>query len=106
MHPRGDAMIKKHKIIVDGQNLEEEDFTTEVAGSMGALATTNLYSVGNLRTRLQQKYQMIAQLQSQLKETKINISQEINKGLEQARVSDIQEIQILRTSLNEVNMKI
>ena len=53
MHPRGDAMIKKHKIIVDGQNLEEEDFATKVAGSMGALATTNLYSIGNLRTRLQ-----------------------------------------------------
>ena len=106
MHPRGDAMIKKHKIIVDGQNLEEEDFATEAAGSMGALETTNLYFVGNLRTSLQQKDQMIAQLQSQLKETKRSISLEINKGLERARTSDIHEIQILRTSLNEVNMKI
>jgi hypothetical protein len=49
---------------------------------------------------------MIAQLQSQLKETKRSISQEINKGLERAKTSDIQEIQILRTRLNEANMKI
>ena len=62
-------MIKKHNIIVDGQNIEEGDFATEIVGTMGAFATTNLYSVGNLRTRLQQKDQMIAQLQSQLKET-------------------------------------
>jgi hypothetical protein len=74
MHPRGDMMIKKHKIIVDGQKLEEGEFATEIAGTMGALASTNLYSVGNLRTMLQQKDQMIAQLQSQLKETERSIS--------------------------------
>jgi hypothetical protein len=82
MHPRGDMMIKKHKIIVDGQKLEEGEFATEIAGTMGALASANLYFVGNLRTMLQQKDQMIAQLQSQLKETERSISQEINKGLE------------------------
>jgi hypothetical protein len=106
MHLRGDTMIKKHKIIVDGQNLEEGEFATEIAGTMRAFASTNLHSVSSLRIRLQQKDQMIAQLQSQLKETKRSISLEINKGLERAKTSDIQEIQILRTSLNEVNMKI
>jgi hypothetical protein len=49
---------------------------------------------------------MIAQLQSQLKETKRNISQEIKKGIEQARVSEIHEIQMLKARLNEMNMKI
>jgi hypothetical protein len=53
MHPRGDMMIKKHKIIVDGQKLEEGEFATEIAGTMGALASANLYYVGNLRTMLQ-----------------------------------------------------
>ena len=46
-------MIKKHKIIVYGQKLEEGEFTIEIAGTMGALVSTNLYSVGNLRTMLQ-----------------------------------------------------
>ena len=48
MHPRGNMMIKKHKIIVDGQKLEEGEFSTEIAGTMGALASTNLYSVGSV----------------------------------------------------------
>ena len=55
---------------------------------------------------LQQKDQMIAQLQSQLKETERSISQEINKGLERARFNDIQEIQKLKASLDEENLKI
>ena len=33
-------MVKKHKVFLDGHNLEEEDFATEIAGSMGAMATT------------------------------------------------------------------
>jgi hypothetical protein len=52
MHPRGNMMVKKHKIIVDGQKLEEGEFATEISGTMGTLASTNLYSVGNLRTML------------------------------------------------------
>ena len=82
MHRRGDMMIKKHKIIIDGKKLKEGEFTTEIAGTMGALASENLYYAGNLRTMLQQKDQMIAQLQNQLKEIEISISREINKGLE------------------------
>jgi hypothetical protein len=106
MHPRGGMMIKKHKIIVDGQKLEEGEFATEIAGRMGAFASTNLHSVSNLRTMLQQKDQMIAQLQNQLKEIERSISWEINKGLEQARFNDIQEIQKLKASVNEANLKI
>jgi len=52
MHLREGTMVKKHRVLIDGQNLEEEDFTTEVAGSMGALAMTNLFSVDSLKTRL------------------------------------------------------
>jgi hypothetical protein len=60
MHPRGDMMIKKHKIIVDGQKLEEGEFATKIPSTMGALASTNLYSMSKLRTMLQQKYPMIS----------------------------------------------
>jgi hypothetical protein len=52
MHIRGDMMIRKNKIIVDVQKLEEGEFAIEITGTMGALASTNLYSVGNLRTML------------------------------------------------------
>jgi hypothetical protein len=45
-------MVKKHNILLDGQNLEDEDFATEVAGSLGYFATYNLFSVDNLKERL------------------------------------------------------
>jgi hypothetical protein len=92
MHQREGAMVKKHRVLIDGQNLEEEDFATEVAGSMGALATTNLFTVDSMRTRLKQSNNMIVQLQNQLKNTEKNIREEINKGLEQARAVDKKEI--------------
>jgi hypothetical protein len=55
IYPRGDMMIKKHKIIIDGQKLKEGEFATEIAGTIGALTSTNLYSVGSLTTTLEQK---------------------------------------------------
>jgi len=99
-------MVKKHRVIIDGQKLKEGEFTKEIAGTMGDLASTNLYSVGNLTTMLEQKDQMIAQLQGQLKETERNISWGIKMGLEQAILNDIQEIQKMKASLEEANQKI
>ena len=78
-------MVKKHRAIIDGQKLKEGEFTSEIAGTMGVLASANLYTMGSLTTMLEQKDQMIAQLQGQLKETERNISWGIKKGLEQAR---------------------
>jgi hypothetical protein len=54
---------------LDGQNLEEEDFATEVAGSLGDFATANLFSVDNLKEKLKQKNQVISQLQNQIRTT-------------------------------------
>jgi hypothetical protein len=106
MHQRENAMVKKHKIIIDGQNLEEEDFATEVAGSMGALATTNQFTVENMKARLRQRNLMIAKLQGQLKENEKRIEEGINKGLDQARAGDKQEIQSLKTSLSEMEERV
>ena len=102
MHLQEGKMVKKNRILVDGQNLEEEDFATEVAGSLGDFSMANLFSVDNLKSRLQQKNQMIAKLQSQIKNTDKNIRDEINKGLEQAKAVDKQEIQLLKFSLDEM----
>ena len=98
-------MVKKHRVLVDGKNLEEGYFATEVASSMGALATTNVFTVDNMRTRLKQSNHRIVQLQNQLKDTEKNVKEEINKGLDQARVVDKQEIQSLKSSLDEMNKK-
>jgi hypothetical protein len=43
MHKREGNIVKKIKVLIDRQNLEEEDFATKVAGSMGAMATKNFF---------------------------------------------------------------
>ena len=49
---REGGMVKKHRVLLDGKNLEEGYFATKVEGSMGALVTTNLFIIDNMRTRL------------------------------------------------------
>jgi hypothetical protein len=45
IHPRGEGSIKKHRVIIDGKKLKDGEFATELAGTMGAIASTNTYSV-------------------------------------------------------------
>jgi ABC-type phosphate transport system auxiliary subunit len=89
-------------VLLDGQTLDEEDFATDVAGSLGDFATTNQFSVSNLKEKLKQKDMMISQLQNQVKTVEKNVMSDINKGFEQIRANDRQEIQQLKTSLDEV----
>jgi peptidoglycan hydrolase CwlO-like protein len=58
-----------------------------------------------MRARLEQSNHRITQLQDQLKDTEKNIKEEINKILEQARATDKQKIQSLKTILDEMNEK-
>jgi hypothetical protein len=93
------ASIKKHRVLLDGQNVEEEDFSTEVVGSLGDFAKANLFSVDNMKEKLKQKNQVIIQLQNQIRTIEKNVKDEVNKGLEHARASDKKEIQLLKFSL-------
>ena len=52
MHLKEGTMVKKHRVLLDGKNLEDEYFATEVACSLGAFSMTNLFSVDNLKVRL------------------------------------------------------
>jgi hypothetical protein len=78
MHKKEGNMVKKHKVLIDGHNLEEEDFATEIAGSMGAMATTNFFTMGNMRMRIKKSDNMIAQLQDQLKKAEeVHVAQQV-----------------------------
>jgi chromosome segregation ATPase len=101
LHPVGEKMIKKHKIIIDGKKLNEGEFSIEIAGTMGAIALANMYSIGNLTMMLEKKDREILQLQDILKENEKMIGWGIQKGLEQARLKDIQDIQKLNENLTE-----
>ena len=49
---------------------------------------------------------MISQLQNQIRNTEKNVREEVNKGIEQARANDKQEIQQLKTSLDEMHRNV
>jgi hypothetical protein len=68
--------------------LEEEEFTDEVAGTLGAYATTNQYSVGTLKARLKQKNLLIDKLEARVATTEVNFRDEAKKGIEQSRETD------------------
>jgi polyhydroxyalkanoate synthesis regulator phasin len=59
-----------------------------------------------MRTRIKKSNHIISQLQDQLKNVEKNIRDEVNKILEQARAVERQEIQSLKTSLDEMNQRI
>jgi hypothetical protein len=105
-HSVGNKMVKRHKVIIDGKKLHDNAFATELAGSMGAIASANMYSVENLINTIEQKSQEITQLQSSLKENEKKIAWGIKKGLEQARVKDIQDIQQSNKNLEEAKQMI
>jgi ABC-type phosphate transport system auxiliary subunit len=93
-------------VLIDGESLEEVDFAEEVAGSLGAFATANQFSVGNLKERLKKKDLQISQLHNQMKTVEKNFRSEVNKGFEQIRASDKQEIQKLKSNLKEMHRDI
>jgi hypothetical protein len=100
------SMVKNHKVLIDGQNLEEEDFAADIVGSMGAMATAKFFTMGNMRMRIKKSNNMIAQLQDQLKNVEKNIREEVSKSLEQTRVVERLEIQSLKSSLDKMNQRI
>jgi hypothetical protein len=56
MDMREGVMVKKHKVLFDGKNLEEEDFSIEVAVSLGDFAMTILFSIDKSTTRSNKEY--------------------------------------------------
>ena len=104
-HQKEGTIVKRHRVLLYGKTLEEEDFATEVAGSLGAFATANQFSVSNLKEKLKQKDMLIGQLQNQMKTVEKNVRSEINKDFEKIRANDRQEIQQLKSGLDEMQKK-
>jgi chromosome segregation ATPase len=96
--------ISQQKPLLKG--LEEENFVDEIAGTLGAYATANQYSVGTLRSRLKHKDRLINKLQSRLSESEMNARNEAYKELKQAREVNRQEIEKLKTNLEQMQQSI
>jgi len=62
-HQKDGATVKRHRVLYDGQALDETEFAMEMDGSLGYFATTNPCSVGNLAKKLKQSNLLVRQLQ-------------------------------------------
>jgi type II secretory pathway component PulC len=100
---RDGATVKKNRVLLDGQALEEEDFATDVVGSLGDFATTNQFSVSNLKEKLKKKHLLVSQLHEKLKTIEQEVRSDMNKCFEQIIFFDVQEILQLKSSLDEMN---
>jgi hypothetical protein len=106
LYQKEGIVAKRQRMIFDGQGLEESELTKEMVGSLGAFATTNQWSVENPTEQLKQRNLLISQLQNQIRTTEKNVKDKVNKGIEQARASDKQEIQLLKSSLDEMHKNV
>jgi hypothetical protein len=102
VHHREGVPVKRHRVMCDRQSQEEKYFTTYVANSLGAFATTNQFSVGNVKEKLKKKDMLVNPLREQVKTMEQGVRREMNKGFEQIRAHDRQEIQHLKISLEEM----
>jgi hypothetical protein len=64
-HQREGSTVKIHRVLYDGQALEEVEFAMEVAGTLGPFSAANQCSVGNLKEKLKHKDLLVKQLQNQ-----------------------------------------
>jgi hypothetical protein len=61
-YQEGESTTKKYKIITDGKDNKNEQFTTEIAGTLGAYASANQFSVGLLKNQLKKKIDSLGHL--------------------------------------------
>jgi ABC-type phosphate transport system auxiliary subunit len=73
-----------------------------MAGSLGAFATTNQCSVENLAEQLKQRNLLVRKLQDQMMTMEQDVRNQMNKDFEQVRACDRQQIQQLKTNLDEL----
>jgi hypothetical protein len=52
LYQEAGTVSKKFKILTDGRNMKKEEFTTQIAGTLGDFTTVNQYSVGTLKDQL------------------------------------------------------
>jgi hypothetical protein len=100
-YQEGESTVKKYKVITDGKDKKNEQFATKIAGTLGAYASTNQFSVGLLKKQLKRKNHLIRTLEARLATTTEIAKDQVSEGIEQARLADKNEIEMLKTKLEQ-----
>jgi hypothetical protein len=97
-YQEGESTAKKYKFITDGKDKKNDHFATEIVGTLGAYASTNQFSVGLLKNQLKRKNRLITP-EARLATTTETAKDQVSIGIEQARLADKNEIEMLKTKL-------
>jgi hypothetical protein len=103
-YQEGESTAKKYKVITDGKDKKNEQFATEIAGTLGAYASANQFSVGLLKNQLKRKNHLIRTLEARLATTTETAKDQASVGIEQARLADKNEIELLKTKLEQAQL--
>jgi hypothetical protein len=98
------STAKKFKVLTDGKDKKKEEFATEIAGTLGAFATANQFSVGVLKNQLKRKNRLIKTLEAKLATAEEAAKDQANTGIEQARMADKKEIELLKAKLEQAEL--
>ena len=96
-------MTKRKRMLYDGNNRDDLEFMKEVAGSLGAFATTNQWLVENLVEKLIHKILLVGQLQHQKLTIEQTVKNTMSRDFKQIRAYDQNQIQQLRANLDEIH---
>jgi hypothetical protein len=103
-YQEGESTAKKYKVMTEGKDKKNEQFATEIAGTLGAYASANQFSVGLLKNQLKRKNRLIKTLEARLATTVENAKDQASVGMEQARLADKNEIEMLKTKLEQAQL--
>jgi hypothetical protein len=102
-HHEGGSTVKRYKVITDGKNKRKDEFASEIAGTLGAYATTNQVSVAALKNQLKAKNRLIKTLEARIASAAEDAKSQTSGAIELAQLADRKEIEVLKTKLEQAN---
>jgi predicted RNase H-like nuclease (RuvC/YqgF family) len=103
-YQEGESTVKKFKVMTDRKNKRNEQFATKITGTLGAYASTNQFSVRLLKNQLKRKNRMIKTLESRVASATENAKGQVSGEIELARMADKNEIEVLKTKLEQAQL--
>jgi hypothetical protein len=97
------STAKKFKVMTDGKNKKNEEFTTEIIGMLGAYASANQFSVGMLKIHLKRKNRLIKTLEARVASATESTRGQVSGEIELARLADKKEIEVLKAKLEQAH---
>jgi hypothetical protein len=89
--------------LTDGGNKRKDEFSTEIAGTLGAYATTNQFGVEMLKRQLRSKNRLIKTLEARIASAVEDAKRQASGAIELAQLADRKEIEFLKTKLEKAD---